>query len=124
MRLPRTTTRWWMVAVVVAGTAAWGWTVRERTRRCRAAVMFHAGEVKFEAEVADSPPVYYVCGTAWASMTPGEKSREFNSRPSPSEYRAYHLRRAEYHRQANMRIERAVWRIWGTLPIVPVEPPE
>jgi hypothetical protein len=124
MQRPRMTIRRWMVAVAVVGTMIAAVRVRERSRRCRAVVRFHAEEGQYELAVADLPPVFSVCGADWASRTSEEKRRERESRPSPAEVRASCLCRAEYHFRLKEKFERAAWRPWEFLPDDPPDPPE
>jgi hypothetical protein len=125
MRLPRMTTRLWMVAVAVIGTLLWGsMMAQERSRRCQAAIRFHFRAAQFEVLSAGSLPAAgdgLRCGSAWEyEMSPeGIRHRqEFNAG-----WRAYCLRRAVYHIHAKEKFERAEWRVWEALPNVPSDPP-
>ncbi len=97
MRQPRITTRRLMIAVAVVGATLCIERIREHQRRCQVVALFHSREAEYELSMADLSPVYMICGTALASMSPDERQRETQSRPSRLEHRSACLRRAEYH---------------------------
>jgi hypothetical protein len=124
MRLPRMTTRRWMIAVAVVGTAFCAYRLLERQRACSEAIDFHAALEESALFAADSPrEVYIGCGTAWNSMTSEAKRRFFEWLPTDAEYRTGCLRDAAYHARAKQNLERAAWRVWESLPDDPLDPP-
>jgi hypothetical protein len=124
MRVPRMTVRRWMVAIAVIGTMFEVDRVWKRSRVCFAMAGFHAAEGQDELLDANLPPKYYVCGTYWISLTPEEKRRERESRPSAAAVRTACLRNADYHFRLKAKSVSAAWRPWEGLPDDPPDPPE
>src|SRR5262249_43236583 len=105
MRLPRMTTRRWMVAVAVLGAAFCAYRLLERQRACGEAIYFHGVLEESDLFAADSPrEVYIGCETAWNSMTAEAKRRFFELLPTDAEYRASCLRNAAYHARVKQKL--------------------
>ncbi len=125
MRLPRMTTRRWMVMVVAVGAAFWAYRVRERLQACNEAIDFHTELEQMALSEAASPSVMSIqCGTTWNSMTKEERLRFLEFCRNDPEYRSSRLREAAYHARAKQKLTRAAWRLWEALPDDPLDPPE